>query len=424
MQRIFVKDRMLVNEDGTPFFYLADTAWELAHRLNREEIEHYFAERSRQGFTAAQIVVLAEFEGITVPNVCGRLPLKMTGGTPDPTKPDVDGEYSFWDHLDFIVETAEKAGMFAVLLPTWGDKFNQKWGKGPEIFTPDNAKVYGRWIAARYADRSNIIWMLGGDRPLETPEHRAIVDSMAEGIRQADTHSLITFHPPGCATSADFLADADYIDFHTSQTGHSTDQCYESDRVMAKMRAFGKPYLDSEPRYEDHPACFDASIGYYWNAHDVRVNAYRDVLAGACGHTYGNHCIWSMTKEPTDYFPYRWDEALIHTGAEQIAFVKKLRLSRDPFDFEPADEIVLTSYEGEGRVTAARGERFAYVFSPLGLPFTVECPFANAKAARAAWFDPRTGEEQVFTVVPPRGKLTFAPPKQGEDWLLILDACR
>jgi hypothetical protein len=31
--------RFLVYEDGRPFFYLADTAWELFHRLNREEAD-------------------------------------------------------------------------------------------------------------------------------------------------------------------------------------------------------------------------------------------------------------------------------------------------------------------------------------------------------------------------------------------------
>jgi len=29
--------RHLIHEDGKSFFYLADTAWELVHRLNREE---------------------------------------------------------------------------------------------------------------------------------------------------------------------------------------------------------------------------------------------------------------------------------------------------------------------------------------------------------------------------------------------------
>ena len=41
MQRLRVSDnrRYLVYEDGRPFFYLGDTAWELFHRLDREEAE-------------------------------------------------------------------------------------------------------------------------------------------------------------------------------------------------------------------------------------------------------------------------------------------------------------------------------------------------------------------------------------------------
>jgi hypothetical protein len=29
----------LAHHDGTPFFWLADTGWEMLHRLNREEME-------------------------------------------------------------------------------------------------------------------------------------------------------------------------------------------------------------------------------------------------------------------------------------------------------------------------------------------------------------------------------------------------
>ena len=40
--------RYLVHADGTPFFYLGDTAWELFHRLKREEAEQYFENRRRK----------------------------------------------------------------------------------------------------------------------------------------------------------------------------------------------------------------------------------------------------------------------------------------------------------------------------------------------------------------------------------------
>ena len=135
MRKIKVNGRYLSWSDGSPFFYLADTAWELFHRLNREEMDLYFEQRSRQGFNAVQAVVLAEYEGVTTPNAYGRLPLYMTDGIPDPEKPDSDGGYSYWDHVDFAVDTAARYGIFITMLPTWGDKFNLCWGKGPVILT-------------------------------------------------------------------------------------------------------------------------------------------------------------------------------------------------------------------------------------------------------------------------------------------------
>ena len=422
MKHLVTRGSYLAWDDGTPFFYLGDTAWELAHRLNREEADTYFRVRQEQGFNAAQIVALAEFDGLLEPNAYGRLPLTKTNGMPDPEKPDLDGPYSYWDHLDYIFDAAARQNMFVTLLPTWGDKFNRIWGKGPEIFTVENARWYGNWLARRYAHRWNLIWMLGGDRPLE-PAHRAIIDAMAEGIRSADPIHLITFHPPGCHTSVEYVGDAPYVDIHSAQTGHGVEQCYESDRVMLNMRLTGKPYFDSEPRYEDHPACFDDTIGYYWNADDVRLNAYRDLLTGVCGHTYGNHGVWYMNREKTSFYPCTWEEALTHPGATQLHHVAQLRLNRDYFSLRPANEVVCTNYDGMGRVTAARGSDYLYAYSPLGLPFTLDCSFSGGKAAKASWFNPRTGEETVFAIVPPAGRMTYAPPSSGKgcDWLLILD---
>src|SRR5215472_10274937 len=74
----------LVTESGQPFFWLGDTAWELFHRLNREEAERYLQNRAAKGFTVIQAVVLAELAGLTDPNPYGELPLVDN----DPTKPN------------------------------------------------------------------------------------------------------------------------------------------------------------------------------------------------------------------------------------------------------------------------------------------------------------------------------------------------
>ncbi|MGH7226082.1 MAG: DUF4038 domain-containing protein, partial [Gemmataceae bacterium] len=60
--------RFLITEKGEPFFWLGDTAWELFHRLNREQADRYLRKRSAHGFTVIQAVALAELDGHTDPN--------------------------------------------------------------------------------------------------------------------------------------------------------------------------------------------------------------------------------------------------------------------------------------------------------------------------------------------------------------------
>ena len=61
-------------KDNKPFFWLGDTGWELFHRLDRAETDRYLKRRSEQGFTVIQAVVLAEMDGMRVPNANGDLP--------------------------------------------------------------------------------------------------------------------------------------------------------------------------------------------------------------------------------------------------------------------------------------------------------------------------------------------------------------
>ena len=149
--------RFLVTADGQPFFWLGDTAWELFHRLTREEAERYLHNRAERRFTVIQAVALAEFDGLTTPNAYGDRPLVDN----DPTQPERGVLRA--RRLDRRARPT-RLGLYVGLLPTWGDKWNKKWGVGPEIFTPANAEAYGEWLGRRYKD-AGIIWILGGDRP-------------------------------------------------------------------------------------------------------------------------------------------------------------------------------------------------------------------------------------------------------------------
>src|SRR5688572_25631838 len=118
--------RYLVSEQGRPFFWLADTGWELFHKLTKEDVTLYFNTRAKQGFTIIQAVGLAELNGLRTPNAYGQLPLINE----DPRTPND----LYFKHVEWVIDEADKNGLYIALLPTWGDKvFKNTWGEGPEI---------------------------------------------------------------------------------------------------------------------------------------------------------------------------------------------------------------------------------------------------------------------------------------------------
>lgn len=50
--------RFLQHKDGTPFFWLGETAWLLPERLNREEAQHYLQRCHEAGYNMVQVQVL------------------------------------------------------------------------------------------------------------------------------------------------------------------------------------------------------------------------------------------------------------------------------------------------------------------------------------------------------------------------------
>ncbi len=182
--------RSLIFADGSPFFYLGDTDWETFHRCTREDAELLCKDRASKGFNVLQMVALAEFDGLGAPNAYGHVPLVDS----DPLRPFEE----YWKHVDWVVECANRHGLYVGLLPTWGDKWHKgAWGKGPVVFNTDNARAYGAWIGARYRT-AGVIWIMGGDRTIDTEEQLLIIREMAEGMREGDGGAhLITFHPCG-----------------------------------------------------------------------------------------------------------------------------------------------------------------------------------------------------------------------------------
>lgn len=137
-----------------PFFWIADTNWELFHKLNRTDVDLYLADRAAKGFNVIQAVLLSKYNATTIPNFYGDLAIDNE----DVTQPN-EGYFSF---VDWAVTRAAEYGVLICFVPTWSRWVNRGWygTTTSTLFDEENAEIFGRFLGKRYP---GIPKMLGGD---------------------------------------------------------------------------------------------------------------------------------------------------------------------------------------------------------------------------------------------------------------------
>jgi hypothetical protein len=414
------ENRFLVFEDGTPFFWLGDTAWELFHRLSKKEADQYLENRREKGFTVIQAVILAELDGLNTPNAEGEVPLVDH----DPTRINE----AYFAHVDWVIRKAGEKGMFIGLLPTWGDKVDKRWGVGPVIFNEQNAGIYGEILGRRYRDFENIIWINGGDRS-GGDGNTPVWNSLARGIKKQDPNHLMTFHPWGGTSSSRWFHEEEWLDFNMMQTGHG-ERSYAA-YIKLLIPDYNlvpvKPAFDGEPRYEDHPHDWKPEILGWFDDTDVRQAAYWNLFSGGFGHTYGCHAIWQMLapgREPVGHARNTWFDDLDLPGAWDMIHVRRLMESRSFTDRIPFPQIIRNAYVPEtDYIVATRGNDYVMVYIPTGWGADLDLDLCGWPKAVGWWYDCRTGALTGMGEIPATGTRTFTPPGggRGNDWVLVLD---
>ena len=139
--KISPNGRYFVDQDGKPFFYLADTAWTIFKRLNHEEVEIYLRNRAAKGFTVIQAYLL---RGLNVKNPYGHTPLIDN----DPTKLNE----AFYSNVDYIINRANELGLAVGGVVAWGAHVHADYGSRKfieeQIFNESNAYIHGKLLAA------------------------------------------------------------------------------------------------------------------------------------------------------------------------------------------------------------------------------------------------------------------------------------
>lgn len=431
--RVSENKRFLATETGDPFFWLGDTGWLLFSKLTREEAEKYFEDRHRKGFNVIQAMVLHDVKNAV--NVYGDSAL-INGNIARPlttpgNSPDDPAQYDYWDHVDYLISLAQENGLYMALVPVWGSNIRNG------SVTREQAAKYAAWLAERYKNCTNVIWINGGD--VKGNDSTAIWDTIGTVIRRISSGQLITFHPYGRTQSSMWFQNAAWLDFNMFQSGHRRyDQdtvglCYGEDNWRYVADDYSKipikPTLDGEPSYEGIPQGLHDTTQPRWTAWDVRRYAYWSVFAGAYGFTYGDNAVMQFHK-PGDKNPAygvkeTWEEALNDPGATQMRYLRQLMLSRSYFDRVPAQNLIADK-QGEryDYLISTRGIHYAFIYTCNGRTMDIDLRKMYQRRVKASWYNPRNGRYTKIGTIKPWGIKTFDPPGEkgdGNDWVLVLD---
>lgn len=437
--KLYTKNHKIFKEDGSLFFYCADTAWEIFHKLTLKEAQFFIDDRAKKGFNAIQAVAVAELDGLKTKTYEGSL-------LPFSELENLTVNEAYFDHVKAVIEYANSKGLFVSLVPMWGCYIveNPSWGNDVKaVFDSTKAYTFVKYLANKLKGL-DIIWMLGGDRPYVTDDARKCIASMAKAIKEVSgDDQLITAHTQGGRSLWDMLNHPDYLDFITWQTGHMG-QYYPTWRpIKSDYERFDKPVLNAEPCYESHPIMATTS----WTRQDnftrfsdkeVRRACYWSVFAGGAGITYGCYGIWQMRRPEddsisipssaasayqNDTIPY-WFDSINFPGAFQIPYLKSfIEKLPNVETLVTANELLLSDNYTDLRhieVLSNQNHDFiaAYIPEPCNVCLDISVfggPFD------VYWFDPRyniynapktdNSETKFFSI---------ESPKTGGDYVLLL----
>jgi len=424
--RVSANGRHFVHADGTPFFWLGDTHWQMPDRervdaCNHPEhaggecphgglFQHLLADRLARGFNVYQ----------TYPNATSAHWWTEPFSRIDPAR--------FREVFDVQMDRLAEAGMVIAL---GCGHFNNST-KIPEA----ELCRFARYLVARYGAHP-VVWItcqeMNAPTYLEGKESNrpAVWKAVAEQIARDDGYR----HPHSAHqwvldVDVDPLGQDPWHTWFALQGGHRNSGL----TPQARYRGYydyrpTRPVLETEAMYEL------VDCGGVNTTDEARQSAWKALLCGSPGYTYGGAGIWFIKWDAADpgcaqynHAIGSWHEGMNLPGAAQMTVLKQFFTSVDWTALTPRfnDPAWAEWADPERCVLATIDNRlylaYCYGDSSEGTLKGLE-PEADYTAD---WIDPRTGTEtRIAASLHPRPDGSWpVPAKPIGDWLLrVVKAC-
>ncbi|MBR2861409.1 MAG: DUF4038 domain-containing protein [Clostridia bacterium] len=420
--------RHFVYGDGSPFFYLGDTHWQMPdyERLNEcnypgcncgNQFLHLLKDRVAKGFNVYQTYFdSATNDGGGNKTVHEWWSEKYTRINPQ----------AFNETMDIMMEYLADYGMTVAM----GFGVHTASIRAYES-NPEPILKFARYCVARYACYPTIwitaqeitdlhyntfeIWKQVGD----------LVGKLDGYNRPNGAHMYPMEYSDERAQSLDATP---WHQWWTLQSGHGGLGTIQS-RFFYKSYYDSKnikPYVETECQYED------IYCGGFCGCDASRVGAWHAVLSGSAGFTYGVTGVWAMGWNQKDdcgwptYSPEPWYIGMDKPGSTEITHLKNFFEYVGWYKLTPEFGFDCGAFEMRRYVSAARIGQDVLIYYFYAREKETGVVYGLKKNIRyqARWFDPAHGTFiDLPDVVSENGEFVVPLKPSIRDWVLLLNCC-
>ncbi|GAB2581593.1 DUF4038 domain-containing protein [Ramlibacter solisilvae] len=431
--------RYLTDRSGNAFPVLVRTVWNIP-ALPRAEYQAVIDDTAARGFTGIEFW-LHHFPGNGHPPFDGegnapfskRLDGSTWDGTltygnasaeaPDFTQPNAP----YWSNIDALIAYAASRNLMVLWFPAYAGFLVGYDGWLVEMAANGTTRMrsYGAWLANRYKDTPNIVWMLGGDYSFaDQPEYTAVEQAWIDGMLSVAGQQSILF-------SNEWRSE--HIGTEEPAFGRyiNLNGCYSWNGRTASICRQGYAHTPAIPAFlQEGPFDEEGPDGNSYNpsaTQPIRRYSWWAWLSAIGGYTFGNGYVWALNP---GYVPHL-DTVQTRHHSVLNRFIGSVEWWTLVPDGMGGIGTLVTAGGGtidtDSYVAAAANPAGTLLVAYLGPGHSGEVTIDMKKmrsATTGRWFDPTSGVSQAIGPLPNSGTRTFAPPGANaagdRDWVLVL----
>lgn len=407
----------LTHSDGTPFFYLACTAWNGALKSTKEEWDKYLQQRVSNNYNVIQLVTTQwrgcdkSSEGLVAFEGSGRIKINPR----------------FFRLIDEKIDRVNELGLVAAPVILWALQNGSGRELSPGYYLPDDqAILLAKYIVARYGG-NQVIWFLGGDG-LYTGSYEQRWKTIGRAVFDGKQQGIVAQHPCGRSWIGEIYKDEPWLNIIGYQSSHSNTEStvnWITKGPMSQMWSHlpARPLINLEPNYEQ--------IGFRITDRDVRNASYWSLFATpVAGISYGANGIWPWLHDGEKILNHTdapgtssWDVSINFPGSIQMGYLAQFIRKFEWWKLYPAPELLIDQpgdkvFNQFVSVMKTPDNNTILAYFPVKLTIKIRKP--SGAGYRMKWFDPVKNTYTNGIEQDDGSLLTITSPSEG-DMLLILE---